>query len=268
MSEAESGKEPEQGSGTLREIASDIAGLPLGRQIVRTLVDTVIFTPRVSHDIVNGTRAYFSPLRLFLSLMGGFIALAAFLGLPTLFTIDALVTSEAQDRLDALLAEHEVTRLELVTTLDRWSALLHWPVFALGALPYILVLKAFRPSIGWWPHVQVYLLANNAMLILMLACVPLLLINEWLFAITNTATLIIFFVTLARAGASAYQLKWPALTGLVLSNIVISIPATALYAALSLLATHIVLTMSFGISLPDVLAVNLESDIVEQAPGD
>lgn len=250
----------------LRGAVADMAGLPLGPNILRTLVDTVVFTPRVAQDIVNGTRAYFSPLRLFLTLMGGFIALAAFFGLPTLFTIDALVIPEAQGRLDALLAEHGVTRLELVTTLDRWSALLHWPVFALGALPYILVLKAFRPSIGWWPHLQVYLLANNAMLILMLACVPLLLIDEWLFAIANTAAVIVFFVALARAGASAYQLKWPSLTGLVLANIVICIPATILYSALSLLATHIVLTMSFGISLPDLLAVNLELGTPEQAP--
>lgn len=268
MSGAESGKEPAQGSDTLRDVASDIAGLPLGRQIVRTLVDTVIFTPRVAHDIVNGTRAYFSPLRLFLSLMGALIALTAFFGLPTLFSIDALVVPDAQERLDALLAENNTTRLELVTTLDRWSAWLNWPVFAIGALPYIVLLKAFRPSIGWWPHTQIYLLANNAMLILILIAAPLLLIDEWLFVIANLLSMIIFFVVFARTGASAYALKWPAVAGLTLSSILVSIPAMMLYVALSMLATHIVLSMSFGISLPDLLAVNLEPDIVEQAPGD
>lgn len=258
----------EPAGGTLREVASDIAGLPLGRQIVRTAVDTVIFTPRVARDIVAGTRAYFSPLRLFLSLMGALIALTAFFGLPTLFSIDALVIPEAQDRLDALLAGHGVTRLELVTTLDRWSAWLNWPVFAAGALPYILLLKAFRPSIGWWPHTQIYLLANNAMLIVILIAAPLLLVDEWLFVIANILTMALFFLVIARSGASAYGMRWPAVTGLTLASILVSIPAIILYVALSMLATHVVLMVSFGISLPELLAVNLAPDSAAETPGD
>lgn len=268
MTGAESGREPGQASNTLREVASDIAGLPLGQQIVRTLVDTVVFTPRVAHDIVDGTQAYFSPLRLFLSLMGALIALTAFLGLPTLFSLDGLLIPAAQERLDPFLADNNTTRLALVTTLDRWSGLLSWPVMTIAALPYILILKAFRPSIGWWQHAQIYLIANNVMLIATLAVMPTLLAGEGVFLVATTLTVVLFFVALARIGASAYALKWPAVAGLTAANIAISIPSIGLYLVLALFSIHIVLELSFGISLLDVLALNLETTTAADTTGD
>jgi len=82
--------------------------MPLGPLVFRTLVDTLIFTPRIARDVILGTRGYFSPLRLFISLMGLQFGIAAFFGLPAFYSLETLLAPEGRD-----LAEAHLTDMDL-----------------------------------------------------------------------------------------------------------------------------------------------------------
>jgi len=251
-----------------RQIASDLTGLPLAPLVLRTLVDTLIFTPRISRDVISGTRGYFSPLRLFVSLMGLQFGIAAFFGMPAFYTVDALIAPGGRDLAEAYLAERGLTISGVSDTVSRWGALLNWPLMALGAIPYLLVVKAFRPSLSWWTHFQCYLSANNAMLIASLLCAPVLIFGEIAFLLTQGLSAIVFFIAIMRVASGGYGLGTIALIAFLLVNIIITIPSTILMFAAGMFSVHFILQWNYGVSLFELMSISLDqsSRAIEAAP--
>jgi hypothetical protein len=250
---------PETGQ-SASQIASDLTGLPLIPLAFRTLVDTLIFTPRVARDIVRGTRAYFSPLRLFISLMGLQFGIAAFFGLPAFYSLEALLAPAGWDLAEAHLAEQGLSFTEVSATVGRWGALLNWPLMAVGAIPYLVVIKAFRPSLSWWTHFQCYLSANNAMLIVSLLCVPALLLGELAFLATQGLSAIVFFIAIMRVASGAYGLKPLLLAGFLLVNLIITVPSTILMFAAGMFSVHLILQWNYDLSLFELMSISLNQD--------
>lgn len=251
----------------LRGAVADMAGLPLGPNILRTLVDTLIYTPRIARDILSGTNSYFSPLRLFLSLMGLSFAIIAFFGLPNMFSLETMMAADGWDRVRAALAESGLTFEEVSATVSRWGGLLNWPILVLSMIPYLVVIKLFRPSISWWHHLQCYLVANNAMLIASLLVLPLLFYSQLVFILAQSLSAIVFFIALIRIGSGAYGLHPIALIGLLVASVLVTIPSSALILILTLVSMELVLQLSYDVSFIELMSISLDSgDVPVEAP--
>ena len=250
------------------QIASDLTGMPLGPLVFKTLVDTLIFTPRIARDVVDGTQGYFSPLRLFVSLMGLQFGIAAFFGMPAFYSLETLLAPEGWDLVEAHFDERALAFNEVSATVSRWGALLNWPLMAVGAIPYLLVIKAFRPSLSWWTHLQCYLAANNAMLIVSLLCAPALVFGELAFLMTQGLSAIVFFVAIMRVASGGYGLKTGALIGFLLVNIIITLPSTVLMFAAGMFSVHLILQWNYDLSLFELMSISLDqsSRPLEAAP--
>lgn len=245
---------------TASQIASDLTGMPLIPLAFKTLRDTLVFTPRVALDVISGRRAYFSPLRLFISLMGLQFGIAAFFGLPAFYSVETLLAPEGHDLAVAYLVERGLTFTDVSATVSRWGALLNWPLMAVGAVPYLLVIKAFRPSLSWWTHLQCYLAANNAMLIVSLLCAPVLLAGELAFLMTQGLSAIVFFIAIMRVASGTYGLKPLKLAGFLLVNLIITVPSTVLMFAAGMLSVHMILQWNYDVSLWELMSISLEQD--------
>lgn len=241
------------------QIASDLTGLPFAPLVWRTLVDTLIFTPRIAQDVITGTRAYFSPFRLFISLMGLHFAAIAFFGLPNLFSLETMLASDGLDQVEEAVAAEGHSVAGLSASLSRWGGILNWPILVIGMVPYLLVLKAFRPSVSWWHHVQCYLTANNAMLIASFSAMPLLIFDTLLFLVFQSLSAIVFFVALLRIGSGAFGLKPGLLTAMLAANLAATIPSTIFIFLLTMLAMDAILQLDFGLSFFDLLMISLDS---------
>lgn len=251
----------------LRGAVADMAGLPLGPNIVRTLVDTLVFTPRIARDVLSGANSYFSPLRLFLSLMGLTFAIIAFFGLPNMLSLETMMAADGWDRVRAALAERGHTFEEVSATVSRWGGLLNWPILVLSMIPYLVVIKLFRPSISWWHHLQCYLAANNAMLIASLLVLPLLLYSQLAFILAQSLSAIVFFIALIRIGSGAYGLHPIALIGLFIASVLVSIPSTVLIVILTMASMEMMLQLSYDVSFIELMSISLDSgDVPVEAP--
>ncbi|MGY6662295.1 MAG: hypothetical protein ACXIVO_08235 [Glycocaulis sp.] len=267
MSNSERDSGPVTPQSELRGAVAGVAGLPLGPNIVRTVIDTLVFTPRIARDVLNGTNAYFSPLRLFLSLMGLTFAIIAFFGLPNMFSLETMMAADGWDRVRAALAERGHTFEEVSATVSRWGGLLNWPILVAGMVPYLVVIKLFRPSVSWWHHLQCYLTANNAMLIASLLVVPLLIFSELAFILTQSLSAIVFFVALIRIGSGGYGLHPLALVGLLIASLLVTIPSTVLIMALTMASMELVLQLGYDVSFLELMSISLDSgDAPAEAP--
>lgn len=250
------------GNHSASQIASDLTGLPLAPLVFRTLVDTLIFTPRIARDVIAGTRAYFSPLRLFISLMGMTFAIVTFIGLPNVFSLETMMAADGWDRVRAALAERGHTFEEVSATVSRWGGLLNWPILVASMIPYLVVIKLFRPSISWWHHLQCYVAANNAMLIASLLALPLLLVGELIFIVAQSLTAVVFFVALIRIGSGGYGLGPVALFGLFIASLLVTIPSTLLIVILTMTGMELVLQLGYDVSFMELMSISLDSDSV------
>ncbi|MGP1275516.1 MAG: hypothetical protein ACQRW7_08865 [Caulobacterales bacterium] len=250
------------------QIASDLVGLPLGPLVFRTILDTLLFTPRIARDVIAGTNAYFSPLRLFISLMGLTFTIIAFFGLPNMFSLETMMAPDGWDRVRSALAEQGHTFEEVSATVSRWGGLLNWPILVISMIPYLVVIKLFRPSISWWHHLQCYLAANNAMIIAALLVLPFLVFSQLLFIVSQSLSAIVFFIALMRIGSGGFGLGPVKLTGLLIASVLVTIPSTVLIMVLVMGSMEAVLQLNYGVSFLELMSISLDSsDVpVEAAP--
>jgi hypothetical protein len=242
----------------LDEAAEDIAGFSLGLLFIRTLADTVARTPRVGRAALAGERErYVRPLRLFFILIGLSLALAAFVGASFVFTLDVIVPRDGLAQTEAFLATQGLSTHAVDESLVRWGSLALWPVMILGSLPFIALLKAFRPSVTWWGHALMYLVANNAMLVFAVVLSVSALANRDLFLIVQLVSMAVFLVALIRLASGVLGLGWLRLIGFTVSLLLVTVIASVIMAVLQFALAHAVLTLEFGVSLFDVMRAGL-----------
>lgn len=246
------------------QAASDLTGLPLGPQLLATLWHTVAFTPRVVRAMMERKPAYTPPLRLFMILMGLLLGVGAFFQLPLAIDTSSLFPAVMQADVDAYLREAGTSLQAANAETGRWMSLVYWIMMAIAALPFLIMLKALRPGLSWWTHLQGYLIANNAMLIVGLAGAPLLLISPDAFMLFQAPAMLLFYIAMVRIASGAYRLKPWALTTLIIAFIPLTALTTLLAIAINALGLHVVLQLAYDVSLIDLLNVSLSA----ATPGD
>ncbi len=238
------------------QAASDLTGMPLGRQLIITLWHTVAFTPRVVRAMMERTPAYLPPLRLFMILMGLLLGVGAFFQLPLVLDTSSLFPEVMQDDVDAYLREAGTSLQAANAETGRWMSLVYWIMMAISALPFLIMLKALRPGLSWWTHLQGYLTANNALLIVMLAGVPLLLISPDAFIAFQLPVMALFYVAMVRIAVGAYRLRTVGVAVLTIAMVPLTLLTMLIGAAINLASLHLVLMLAYDVSLIDLFNVS------------
>ena len=149
-----------------RADVDDVADAAIGvdTRIFRTLWDTFIHTPRVVEAAFAGDRDKYVPIiRLFLVLFGALFAIMAFAGLPIGMSLESLETApDTTEAIRVWLEQGGQTRESVDLTLERLSQLTTTPIMFLGTLPFLLLLKLYRPSRSLFGHLLAFLAATNS----------------------------------------------------------------------------------------------------------
>tara|TARA_R110002072_G_scaffold72335_15_gene172952 strand:- start:201 stop:986 length:786 start_codon:yes stop_codon:yes gene_type:complete len=226
---------PPQDTRPTRADADDVADAVIGvdTRIFTTLWDTLIHTPRVLQAAFDGDRDRYVPiLRLFLILFGLQFAVVAFIGLPQAMTPQQFTTPEDQVVLDAWLNGLDIDTINL--TLERAANLSNTALVFFASLPYLLLMKLYRPKRSFFGHLLAYLLATNASYIVML---PLMLPGAfgefWVwYVISVSLGLLVYFVALARLLYVHYTSKvW--LVSVQMLGLILLLPITFLLVGIS-----------------------------------
>ncbi|QNL19094.1 hypothetical protein HXX25_07110 [Hyphobacterium sp. CCMP332] len=165
-----------------RADVDDVADAAIGvdTRIFTTIRDTFLHTPRVLEAAYAGEREKYVPIiRLFLVLFGLQFAVMAFFDIPAGFSLDALARSsdDAALTINAWLAESGQSYEAVNTSLQNAAGLTTTLLVFLSSLPFVLLLKAYRPSRSFFGHVLAYLAPVNASflaLFLLMAIVALI----------------------------------------------------------------------------------------------
>lgn len=192
---------PPQDTRPSRADADDVADAVVGvdTRIFRTVWDTLIHTPRVLQAAFDGDRERYVPiLRLFLILFGLQFAVVAFIGLPQALTLDQFFDADDTDVINLWLAG--LSAEDINTTLERASSLSNSLIVFLSSLPYVLLLKLYRPKRSFFGHMLAYLLATNASYLIMLPLILPAAFGSFVFwyIVSMTLALLFFFVVMAR----------------------------------------------------------------------
>lgn len=172
----------EQDARPSRADVDDVADAAIGvdTRIFTTIRDTFLYTPRVLEAAYAGEREKYVPIiRLFLVLFGLQFAVMAFFDIPAGFSLDALARSsdDAALTIDVWLAESGQSYEAVNTSLQNAAGLTTTLLVFLSSLPFVLLLKAYRPSRSFFGHVLAYLAPVNASflaLFLLMAIVALI----------------------------------------------------------------------------------------------
>lgn len=194
-----------------RADADDVADAIVGfdTRILTTIWDTLVHTPRVLQAAYDGNRERYIPIvRMFLVLFGLQFAVMAFIGVPTAPTTEAFATysEDAAADVNAWLEGEGLDQAEVDRDLERAASLTITLLTFLGALPYILLFKAYRPKRSFYGHVLAYLVTTNASYLVMLPLMALSVFGNFLFwyYVAFISGLVYYYAVTARVFATHY----------------------------------------------------------------
>lgn len=179
-----------------------IAAFDVDGRIFRTMWHSLIKAPDVVFAALQGDYSrYLSPVRVFVALFSFQFAFAAIIGTPLTVQLTPLAETIPPDAVAAWLALSPTEGLSLRdidALLDAWLSLMMWPATLLSSLPFLILLKLYRPSLSWWGHVTVYLVPTNGSFLVMISALPLMLIEgelgSMLFMLGATLGMLSYFV--------------------------------------------------------------------------
>ena len=154
-----------------------VAAFDVDSRIFRTMWHSLI----KPNDVLAGAIAadysmYLSPIRVFVALFSFQFAVAALFGAPIEFNFDTMMLGVPSDAVDTWLAtspQQPLSAREIDPVLSSYMAALLWPITVVSSLPYLIVLKLYRPAVSWWGHVLFYLVPVNGSFLAMIAFLPL-----------------------------------------------------------------------------------------------
>mgnify|MGYP006288324553 CR=1 FL=1 len=189
----------------LAEIA-EAAGIGIERKIFITVFDTLVRPGRAAKAAFDRSDDHISQLKLFAIAAGLFFSAGAFFGAPMTPTIETLTAGG-----DAAAAYTSITNqgadpATVDAALSRWGGLLAWPITLIASVVFIVVLKLVKPSMTWFGHVLVYVIATNAMTLVAMPLVAAAAVSLELYFTLQVATIVLFFVQMMRLGSSALGL--------------------------------------------------------------
>lgn len=182
------------------------ATFDLDARIFRTIWDSVLRTPDVAMaGAQSDYTRYLSPVRVFIALFSFQFVVAALFGTPLTGSLEQMTVNVEPAAVDAWMAQardsegHVPTYQEVNNKLESLNSLLLWPVTILSSLPYLLLLKLYRLNVPVWAHLQFYLVPTNASFILMIAGIPLLLLDNLAIFMAGVGfSMVVFFICIGR----------------------------------------------------------------------
>lgn len=265
-----------------RADVDDVADAAIGvdTRIFTTIRDTFLHTPRVLEAAYAGKRDRYVPIiRLFLVLFGLQFAVIAFFDIPAGFSLDALARSsdDAALAIDAWLADAGQSYEAVNTSLQNAAGLTTTLLVFLSSLPFVLLLKAYRPSRSFFGHVLAYLAPVNASflaLFLLMAIVALtgllpgvgeeteFTLYFWAFV----GSMIWYFVSAAWVLARFYGRSALAVTLQVAGLVFMVIPMFIIMMIGQYGIAEIVLQNTYDMSVIDLFRISAENAIESETP--
>jgi len=233
-----------------------IAAFDLDGRIFRTLWHSLVRPPDVALAALKGDFSrYLSPVRVFVALFGFQFVVASLFGTPLTGSLEDLTSNLSAETVDAWLATGrnaagEVPTLaEVDEVMESWGAMLLWPITIITSLPYLLLLKLYRPGIPLWGHVQVYLVSTNASFVVMIAAIPTIAMDLGWFYVSLVVAMLVYLFCTAWLIVRFYSHS-PAGAALRVLGLCLLIPVTLILTAIGqLLGTAFTLDTNFDLSL-------------------
>ncbi len=180
-----------------------IAAFDVDGRIFRTVWHSLVRAPDVAQAALSGdyTR-YIAPIRLFVALFGLQFVVANVFNTPLTGNLDQLAGTLTPEQIQGWLATGQMPDGSAVTTaavdqaMDEWGSLFLWPITIISSLPYLLLLKLYRPSIPFWGHVQIYLTSTNASFLFLIFMIPLITLSYGAFIAGLVVGMVIYFVVM------------------------------------------------------------------------
>ena len=178
-----------------------IAVFDVDARIFRTMLDSFIRVSAVARaGLDRDYSRYLSPVRVFIALFSFQFVVAALFGTPLVATIESLtagledVDAEAWLASARLASDTPLTIATINNAIGDAQAIMIWPITVIASLPYLLLLKLYRPSIPLWGHLQIYLTGTNASFIVMIALIPSLLLGPEYFSLAMILAMLVYFI--------------------------------------------------------------------------
>lgn len=239
------------------------AAFDLDGRIFRTLWHSLVRTPDVALAAVKGDFSrYLSPVRVFIALFGFQFVVAALFGAPLTLTLEQLAGHLEPDEVAGWLATGRTAEggvpstFEIERALESWGSAMQWPITIVGSLPYLLLLKLYRPRIPLWGHLQFYLVPVNASFILMFGALALLALGVGWYLVGQVAALLVYFACTGWLVARFYShsilgaaLRMTGLFALLPLVLIITVVC-------QLGSTHLTLDLNFDLSLVDLFLLD------------
>lgn len=230
-----------------------VAAFDVDARIFRTIWFSIFNPAQVALAGLQGDYAvYLSPIRVFVALFSLQFVIAALFGAPTALTIEMLAADLEPAAIDLWRGEFELS--EINRELHAWLVPLLWPIIVVGSLPYLIVLKLYRPSMSWWGHTSIYLVATNASYVLAILLMPTVLFAVDIYSMLSFLAALLFFVVLGRLIAKFYART---ATGVVLrlAGLFALLPFTILLTVIGqFLIAFLVLDAQFNLLLLDLVS--------------
>lgn len=234
-----------------------IAAFDVDARIFRTLWHSLVKTPDVTLAGLKGDyTVYLSPIRVFVALFGLQFAVAAIFGVPLALDTHSFLSKLPSEEAATWLNGHDP--IEIDRTLNDWLSLSLWPTTVLGSIPYLVLLKLYRPSLSWWGHTIVYLVTSNASFTIMVIFLPLFSLGEVAMIIGVLGGALVYLGIMGRLIARFYART---LTGAMVRmlGIFLLLPLTMLFSAIAqFFAADWILNSNFSLSFFEL--INMSSD--------
>jgi hypothetical protein len=228
-----------------------VAAFDVDARIFRTLWHSMLKPADVA---LAGMQAdysiYLSPVRVFVAMFSIQFAIAALFGAPTALTIELLGVDP--DVVDRWRGEFEL--IDINRELHAWLVPLMWPMTVVFSLPYLVVLKLNRPSLSWWGHASVFLVATNASYVLAILVMPTAMLGVNLYSALSFLAVLVFFIVMGRLIAKLYA-KTAMGVALRMTGLLALLPITFLLTVIGqFIITFLVLDAQFDLLLLDLFS--------------
>ena len=237
-----------------------IAAFDLDGRIFRTLWHSLVRTPDVALAALKADFSrYISPVRVFVALFSFQFVVASLFGTPLNGSLDALTVDLTPEQVSAWLATGRTaegavpTAAEVDQAIESWGAILLWPITVITSLPYLILLKLYRPRIPLWGHLQVYLISTNASFVVMIATIPTLAFAPVWFYVSLAAAMVVYLFCTGWLIVRFYSHSMGG-AALRLLGLCLMIPVTVLLASIGqVLGTAFTLDANFDLSLIELV---------------
>jgi len=200
---------------------------------------------------------YASPVRIFILLFGVSLAISALAAGGQMFSMQGL-SSAPSETLDRWAAASGTSVSQVDEVIGGWSGILAWPLMIISASPYIFLLKAYTPSRTLFGHVLVYIVTNNAAIMVQILLVPAmaLLVEAQTNMIWSTVVVMgVYLVTSARVIFALYSGSLLGGAAKFLGLLLLTPISIGILGVLQFISIEVLLQVRFDLSLIELMAI-------------